>query len=109
MQGAMQDESMQKKGLVIVVNFVEEIDTRAAFNFMKTIYPIRLAVPHKLEAMHICYYKEVMRPLVSGVRFFLDKRGRTRSRVHFGTVEHILFQLLTYGIPIPEETRLSDQ
>ena len=106
-QEAMMDENAQKKGLVVVMHFVgRTIEKGVGFNVMKNVYQTRLAVPHRLDAMHICYDNKALRPVISGLRFFLDKRGRTRSRVHVGNEQHILFQLQTYGIPIPEDSPL---
>jgi hypothetical protein len=104
-QAAMMDEKVQKKGLVGLMFFVgKTIGVR--FDVVKKVYQTRLAVPHRLDALHICYGSKKLRPVVSGLRVFLDKRGRTRSRVHVGDEQHVLFQLQTYGIPIPEDSPL---
>ncbi|CAJ1951276.1 unnamed protein product [Cylindrotheca closterium] len=106
MQTAMQDENMQRKGIVVILYFVGNDASLFGFNIFKSVFQTRLAVPHRLEAMHICYDSKTLRPIVSGLRFFLDKRGRTRSRIHFGNEKHLLFQLQTYGIPIAEDSPL---
>mmetsp|Transcript_17565 Transcript_17565/g.43226 ORF Transcript_17565/g.43226 Transcript_17565/m.43226 type:complete len:462 (+) Transcript_17565:1701-3086(+) len=107
MQAAMQDENMQRKGIVAILYYVgNNYESTFGFNIMKSVFQTRLCVPHRLEAVHLCYNSKALRPVVSGLRFFMDRRGRTRSRVHFGNEKHLLFQLQTYGIPIPDDSPL---
>lgn len=106
LQCAVQDEDLQNKGFVVILYVVGKNASTGSWNFLKTIHRVRLAVPHRLEAMHLCYDNERWRPFVSGIRFFVDKRVRMRCRVHFGNEERILFQLQTYGIPVAEDSPL---
>mmetsp|Transcript_17559 Transcript_17559/g.43207 ORF Transcript_17559/g.43207 Transcript_17559/m.43207 type:complete len:452 (+) Transcript_17559:1565-2920(+) len=108
MQAAMQDENMQRKGIVAILYYVGSNyeEGTFGFNITKSVFQTRLCVPHRLEAMHLCYSSKAFRPILSGLRFFMDRRGRTRSRIHFGNEKHLLFQLQTYGIPIPDDSPL---
>mmetsp|Transcript_17564 Transcript_17564/g.43220 ORF Transcript_17564/g.43220 Transcript_17564/m.43220 type:complete len:472 (+) Transcript_17564:162-1577(+) len=101
-----QDEDLQHKGVVAILYFAGKKASAISLNLVKDIYRVRLCMPHVLDAMHYCYENKKMRPLVSGLRFFVGKRARMRCRVHFGNQEHILFQLQTYGITIPEDSPL---
>ncbi|CAJ1951278.1 unnamed protein product [Cylindrotheca closterium] len=104
LQCAVQDEGLRQKGLVVIFYVGGKKAGAVSLDLVRNIYRVRLAVPHRLEAMHYCYDNEKLRPFVSGVRLFMDKRVRMRSRVHFGNEQRILFQLQTYGIPIPENS-----
>lgn len=105
LQTIVQDEDTQKKGIVALLYFVGKHASAVGLHLVKSLYRIRLAVPHRLEAMHLCYDNKELRPFVSGFRFFIGKRARMRCRVHFGNEEHLLFQLQTFGIPISDDSR----
>ena len=59
MQSVMQEETAQKKGLVVVHSFVGRTkENGSGFNVVKSVFQIRLAVPHRLSALHLCYVSD---------------------------------------------------
>ncbi|CAJ1934427.1 unnamed protein product [Cylindrotheca closterium] len=102
---ASQEEETQKKGFIIVVyNVGPKGDEIPTLGLLKKIHSIRLAVPHKMFGMHFCFDDKSLRPVVSGFRYFLDKRARNRFRAHFGDEQKTTFQLQTFGIPFDDSS-----
>lgn len=107
MQSAVQEEALQKKGVVVIFNFVGKKARPVSLNLVRTIYRYRLAVPHRLEAVHYCFDNKKLRPFVSGLRLFMGSRARMRSRVHYSPdFQTVIFQLQTFGIPVSDDSPL---
>lgn len=104
MTTARDSEETQKKGWVVVIYNVGRKGPPIKLNLIKALYSNRLTVPHRMLGFHQCYDDKALRPLVSGIRYVLDKQARIRCRIHFGDQEKVLFQLQTYGIPIDERS-----
>ena len=59
------------------------------------------SMPIKLNAIHICYNNDNIRPLIAMQKLYmLSKSHRERLRSHFGNHNEIIFKLQTYGIPV---------
>lgn len=91
------DEEAQIKGTVMVMynyeGFIARIDLK------RNVHAVRNAMPLRVDAVHYCYSSILLRPLVAGMRLFIDAESRFRVRPHYGSPEANEFELQTFGIP----------
>eukprot|EP00934_Nitzschia_sp_Nitz4_P006624 Nitzschia sp. Nitz4//scaffold36_size144017//28036//29659//NITZ4_003069-RA/size144017-snap-gene-0.205-mRNA-1//-1//CDS//3329549405//6614//frame0 len=95
---ALEDEATQINGVVWVV-----ILNRDAFRIstqeLYCIQRLDMVLPYRNVVGHVCYSDPELRPYVTGCQLFSPEEERYRFRVHFGTRDEIIFELLTFGIP----------
>jgi hypothetical protein len=87
---------------VIVIFDLGKMAMSSNRRLLRGVRKIREGIPTKVVGAHFCYDNWSMRPLVAGVRLFLDKEVRRRFRPHYGNHEEITFELQTFGIPTTE-------
>mmetsp|Transcript_20676 Transcript_20676/g.50794 ORF Transcript_20676/g.50794 Transcript_20676/m.50794 type:complete len:456 (+) Transcript_20676:138-1505(+) len=103
---ASREEETQKKGFVSVFWYIGPRVVLPSLGLFRKIHSTRLAMPHRMCGLHVCFDDKSLRPLVSGFRYFFDKHARKRFRVHYGDEQKVSFQLQTYGIPFDDESPL---
>lgn len=93
----MQDEETQRKGVVLIMynycGYKDQVDLTTSAN------QLRIAMPQRIEATHICSDDPTHQICVTGVQLFVDPNSRFRLRPHLRTVEENDFELQTFGIP----------
>ncbi|CAJ1944447.1 unnamed protein product [Cylindrotheca closterium] len=92
----LEDEEIQKKGVVSIVYLVgSQIDRQAAWAEprLMSIMPMREC------AVHICYDNVLLSPIVALARFAVGTLTRLRMRTNFGPFQDCVDGLMTYGIP----------
>jgi hypothetical protein len=99
MTSCFEGEETQKKGSVLVVVVVGKMARSSNRRFSRAVRKVREGIPKKVVGAHFCYDDWSMRPVVAGLRLFLDKEARRRFRPHYGNHEEITFKLQTFGIP----------
>ncbi|CAJ1934428.1 unnamed protein product [Cylindrotheca closterium] len=99
---ASREEETQKKGFVTVFWNIGPRGMPPTIALFKNLHAIRLAMPHRMCGLHFCFDYKALRPMVSGMRYFMDKHARKRFRVHYGDEQKVAFQLQTYGIPFDD-------
>lgn len=104
---ALHDEECQKKGVVIVVYAIGSSMVES-FETLKRAHSVREGIPKKVVGVHVCYDNLSMRPLVAGVKLFMNRDMRARVRPHRGSHDEVVFELQTYGIPINNQHFSSD-
>eukprot|EP00934_Nitzschia_sp_Nitz4_P005325 Nitzschia sp. Nitz4//scaffold44_size153857//40530//42087//NITZ4_002708-RA/size153857-snap-gene-0.208-mRNA-1//-1//CDS//3329552118//5315//frame0 len=101
------DEESQTKGIIFVVynwtGLREELDPDD-----KAIQ-VRTVIPHRLDAGHYCYRDPNLHSFVTGIQLFTPDHVRFRFRPHLGNLEQVHFKLQTFGIPIAESPKQSEE
>ena len=89
MNAIEEDESVQKKGFVIVSYHVgvEKSDPQAV-DLFKNIGIIHDALPYRIGGLHFCYDIPNLRPLASFIQSAISREHRLRFRAHYGMYRH---------------------
>lgn len=101
---AIEDENVQKAGMVNIVNLCEEREyplgksAEAIKNCMAILkdWPIRTC------GMHFLYDNAALRPFVDFTFMVMGKDYRLRERTHFGSDLETRYSLMSFGIVISE-------
>ena len=86
---AMEDEEAQKRGAVIVVYLIGKKEVSppdGGVNIWKIPTVANIALPIRMNSVHICYDNANLRPVLSFAIHALDTFARVRCRSHFGTL-----------------------
>ena len=89
---AMEDEEIQKRGAVIIVYLIgrrhDSVPDRG-INAWKVATMTNVALPIRMNSVHICYDNPNLRPIFSFAIHALDTFARVRYRSHFGTLSPV--------------------
>ncbi|OEU10380.1 hypothetical protein FRACYDRAFT_247420 [Fragilariopsis cylindrus CCMP1102] len=108
----LKNDEFQKKGIVMIVymvglnmtnynNHIINSDNSTAVIRDNIQSRRQKSMPIKLNAIHICYNNNNIRPLIAMQKLYVfSKSHRERLRSHFGNHNEIIFKLQTYGIPV---------
>lgn len=101
---------VQMKGLVAVYNDTapagEEGATIPGFDFIKEIQPFFNAVPIRYSAMHYCLHQSpgqnlaMTNAMLNIIILGLPQYARVRTRIHYGSIMELQYQLQSHGIPL---------
>lgn len=92
----LEDEELQKKGVVSIVYLVgTQIDRQAAWAEPR----LMATMPMRECAVHICYDNILMSPIVALARFAVGTFTRLRMRTYYGSYKDCVDGLQSYGIP----------
>jgi hypothetical protein len=97
---ALEDESVQKYGLVHVLYDIglNQHDVIYA-DLLTSIHIIRDGLPFRLPALHYCFDKAMMRGAMSLLQTMISKNQRLRFRAHFGSPLECEYALVGFGVP----------
>ncbi|CAJ1936553.1 unnamed protein product [Cylindrotheca closterium] len=99
---------VQRKGIVVVYNdstLPEETFTLPGFSFFKEIQTTYDSEPVRFSGIHYCvqaksHHLALNNVLVSLFLKGTPQDGRARSRIHYGSIMELRYQLQSFGIPL---------
>lgn len=94
---SLREEEVQKRGIVWICFSYTEYSMD--LEFYRKYNRVDVAIPVRTAAGHYCYQSDIHDPLAVGFQIFAHKHERSRTKIHKGTHEEIVFELQTYGIP----------
>ena len=99
MMTLLQDEDIQRKGIVPVGFNLNKSAIQQVFDLMQREYfSMRMSIPDRVVGVHYCYNDPSLRNYIAGLRLMSTKQERQRFRSHIGNENGTIFQLRTYGI-----------
>ena len=94
----LREKEITKSGVISICYIMNSegicLDSFKAINEMESILPLWGVGGH-----YCSLPNPSVRASIAGIRLFLDRTDRFRSRTHLGTLEENTFKLQTYGIP----------
>ncbi|CAJ1936696.1 unnamed protein product [Cylindrotheca closterium] len=99
---------VQKKGIVAIYNDTTqpgEKFTMPEFNFIKESQGFFASVPTRYSGMHYCLQAKSRNLMVNNALVSLFLKGlpqhdRVRTRIHYGSIMELRYQLQSFGIPL---------
>mmetsp|Transcript_12257 Transcript_12257/g.29203 ORF Transcript_12257/g.29203 Transcript_12257/m.29203 type:complete len:475 (-) Transcript_12257:115-1539(-) len=98
---AAEDEETQQRGMTVVAYGDEKFDRKSfAFGDFKIGAQLNKCLPTKTCSFHACFNDTEFRFLAHAAVYFLNEDARARFKLHNGTQVEILYELMTFGIPV---------